>query len=164
MDAIRKYGFYSYLLELISASGLIYAFVPLFLLDKIPPGALVPIHFNLKGNPDKWADGSQIVIYPLLAIVFYILLFVIECNYKRMNYPVKITPTNQERLYKTGVMLIRHLKPVLLLIFGYSGNVAFRMATGTLEQDAFTITLWLFCGLLLILFIFFMKMVSLRTK
>ena len=164
MNAIRKYNCYFFLLETLSILALIYAIFPLFHLREIPNDKLIPIHFDFLGNQNEWRDNTYLIIYPLLSLLFYLLFFIAEFNYKRLNYPIKITQTNREKAYRNSVVLIRHLKFLVVLLIGYLGNTAFYIAIGSLKKGNTIITLSLLLGILLFIILFFIKMLKLRNQ
>ena len=94
----------------------------------------VPTHFNAAGQPDAWGGKSTILILPLVTIVFYVGLTVLNRFPYIFNYPVEITAENAERQYRLAKTLVTMLKTVItgafLFIHIRTMDVAQAKATG----------------------------------
>ena len=85
----------------------------------------IPIHFNLRGEPDDYGPKSIFLILPGIALALYGLLTMINRKPQHFNYPVKITPQNAQKQYELAVGLVNLLNAVVMLMMGY---LAFNMA------------------------------------
>jgi hypothetical protein len=130
MVTIVKRGTYGWLLEILAIGGLVWALYPLLLYSSIGESVTIPIHFNFSGEADGWGDRRFLTIPPLIALTLYIGMTVLERFPNIYNYPVKVTETNIDALYRLGVSMIRHIKTVLMFIFAYIGNAAITYVDG----------------------------------
>ena len=162
-NPIMKRTSYDWLMEIISWIGILYATIPICNYAKLTNDALVPVHFNMKGIPDSWGDEKHILYYSIISISFFILLSVLERNYKALNYPIKITENNKIPLYRLGVKLVRHLKLVITWLFAYLANLSFQIANGG-KNDGQTSIIVFICSLFAILTIFAIRMFKLKNN
>lgn len=159
MNQITKRTTYYWIIEAFSLLGLIYALVPLLIYGKLPENSSVPVHFNIIGHPDRWGDSHYIIIYSLLSIFFYLLMTFLERNYKILNYPIKITPSNSNAIYRLGVNLARHLKLFVTLLFACLANISLYIAMGKANVCCQYIMIPLMGGLIISLIFFAIKMI-----
>ncbi|MDR1331382.1 MAG: hypothetical protein LBK07_04685 [Tannerella sp.] len=130
MDFFKNKSIYSRIIEILSFLVMLWSLAPLLLCGKIAEENPVPIHYNIKGQIDRWGNRSHITTFSLLSLAFYVFLSILQKYPMALNYPVKITPVNAESVYRLGVTLVRHLKLFLVLMFGYLNNVTFAIAIG----------------------------------
>jgi hypothetical protein len=160
-DLITKRTPYDWVLEFLSWIGVFFALMPLRRYNEIPDKALVPVHFDFRGVIDAWGNKEYILCYSFLAIFFFILMFLLEKNYKILNYPIKVTDNNKFRLYKLGVKLVRHLKLIVVCLFSYLANMSFYVSMGSRYNGKLPI-LFMISILLITLAFFFVKMIKLK--
>jgi len=86
----------------------------------LPP--TIPVHFNLKNEPDKWDDKAYIFVMPFIASVLYGLLGFVNKYPQSFNYIKPVTEENAERLYTSGTSLLRLIK--LMIIIGFIVDTA----------------------------------------
>lgn len=79
---------------------------------------LIPLHFNFEGKVDSTGGKINIFILPVISLVMYLFLTVIQRFPHTFNYPVKITEENASYQYHTAVKMIRYLKLIIILEFG----------------------------------------------
>lgn len=79
---------------------------------------IIPIHFDAKGQPDGYGARLHIFFSPLLSLVLYTLLTLVNRRPDLFNYPVKITPENAAHHYRLATRLLRLLKLALIMLFG----------------------------------------------
>ena len=79
----------------------------------------IPTHYNASGQADAFG-GKEEIWKPLivLTILFIVLTFFNKFP-QLFNYPVDITEDNAFRNYTIATRLLRHLKLIIVLIFGY---------------------------------------------
>ena len=116
---------YDRILEILCWIGLAGVFYPLLHWNDLGDQAVFPIHFNLHGEADGWGGRTFLLILPALSVILYIGLSVAEKQYRKFNYPIRLTDNNKNRLYRLGVRMMRHLKPELILIFAYLNNASY---------------------------------------
>ena len=89
--------------------------VPIFLFltwSRLPDK--VPIRYDFSGNVTGWGGKGSLFIWPIVGIVFYIILsFVEHMPPEQWNTDVKITSQNKEWVYKN----IRHSLSTMKLLF-----------------------------------------------
>ncbi len=94
----------------------------------------VPIHYGANGSPDDWGSKSTLLILPLVSIIFYAGLTVINIYPHTFNFPIKITQENAVRQYELAKSLITILKFTLVGTFLYiqlqTINVAKELQSG----------------------------------
>lgn len=103
--------------------------VPIFLFltwSRLPDK--VPIRYDFSGNVTGWGGKGSLFIWPIVGIVFYIILsFVEHMPPEQWNTGVKITSQNKEWVYKN----IRHSLSTMKLLFAVLMSViTLTMAAG----------------------------------
>ncbi len=78
----------------------------------------IPIHYNLVGEPDKFGDKGNILILPIISIVLFVGLTILNKFPYIFNYPTTITEKNALQQYTNATRLIRFLKMAIVIIFG----------------------------------------------
>lgn len=89
--------------------------LPVFYLSHLPD--TIPIHFGINGKPDAWGTKISIFMVPVISLVLFIGLSILNKFPEKFNYPVKITEENATQLYKRGTLFVRITKVVVVLIF-----------------------------------------------
>lgn len=77
----------------------------------------VPIHFNMKGEPDNWGSKYFIFILPLIALVPCGLMEMLERFPHMHNYPKRLNEQNAEAFYRNSVQTSNLMKNAILIIF-----------------------------------------------
>ncbi|MCL2510617.1 MAG: DUF1648 domain-containing protein [Bacteroidales bacterium] len=90
---------YDKIVEVVAVAALLCAFYPLLFYNSIDSNALFPTHYNFAGEVDGWGDRTSLWIMPLIALVFYVGLSIVQKYPKIMNYPCKITEQNVDYHY-----------------------------------------------------------------
>ena len=80
---------------------------------------IIPIHYNAVGEADGFGGKATILILPLIATVLFVGLTVLNKFPHIFNYPANITKENALRQYTNATRLIRYLKLILVIIFGF---------------------------------------------
>jgi uncharacterized membrane protein len=86
----------------------------------LPPA--IPVHFNIKNEPDKWDDKAYIFVMPFIASLLYALLSFVNKYPQSFNYIKPVTEENAERLYTMGTRMLRLVK--LMIIIGFIVDTA----------------------------------------
>lgn len=113
-----KPTFIDYFLESVSLSVLIaILFINVLiyssLIDKIIS------HYNLYGMANSTANKWAIWIFSILGLISYAGFLILIRFPHLFNYPVKVTESNSELIYKRGVRVIRITKLLFLLLLFY---------------------------------------------
>ena len=79
----------------------------------------IPMHYGGSGEIDRWGGKGEIILLILLWWGMYLVLSAIERFPQVWNTGVKVTPQNQERVYRTLKYMLKTLKFLTALIFAY---------------------------------------------
>jgi uncharacterized membrane protein len=79
----------------------------------------VPTHFGRSGSPDAWGDKSSLLIMPIVTIILYAGLTVLNYFPYLFNYPIGITAENAQRQYQYAKSLLTTLKFTTTGLFLY---------------------------------------------
>lgn len=97
----------------------------------------VPVHFNIKGDPDRYGDKSSIFLLCGIAVILVALfMYLIKSpqNYSKYNYPIKVTPENKAKVYALSARLMRVIMVNILIMFLFIMVEIFLIATGRIES------------------------------
>jgi len=92
----------------------------------------VPVHFNIKGDPDRYGDKSTIFILGGVAVgLVALFMFLLKSpgNYSKYNYPIKVTPENKAKVYALSARLMRVIMVNILILFLFITVEIFLIAT-----------------------------------
>jgi hypothetical protein len=78
----------------------------------------VPAHYNAAGEVDRWGSKGEIIILPLIALLMWIGLTVLEKFPHVYNY-MNLTVDNARAQYLNGRLLVNVLKNECVLLFSY---------------------------------------------
>ena len=107
---------------------LLSSFVPLFFLDRLE-GARVPAHFNYAGVPDRWDNGTGMMLLPIVASFVYVLLLLSQKWPRLINYPRR-SNTSKEQMQVIGVKYVSRISVVVMMLFSYLANSSLLIALG----------------------------------
>ena len=80
---------------------------------------VIPIHYNISGQADSFGNRNSFFFLPAVATALYAVMTIL-CRFPHVfNYPVKITEANAFIQYRNMVTMVRYLKLVLVLVFGF---------------------------------------------
>jgi uncharacterized membrane protein len=99
-------------------------------LPKLP--ARIPLHFDLSGKADRIGSKTDLYWIPVITSVLYIGLSVLNLFPHKFNYLVTITENNALKQYRLATRLIRTLKVLVNMVFGWVITIVIRSANGTL--------------------------------
>ena len=85
----------------------------------VPLPARIPIHFNAAGTPDGWGSARMLWLLPAVSTALYLLMTWVSRYPEAFNYPVRVTPRNQEQLQQLALGMIAWLKAELLCVFAW---------------------------------------------
>lgn len=80
---------------------------------------VIPIHFNGAGQADGFGGKATILTLPIVSTILFIGMTVLNKFPHLFNHPTNITKENKLRLYTNATRLIRYLKLILVIIFGF---------------------------------------------
>jgi uncharacterized membrane protein len=152
-----SYSFTDKVLEVVGvASSIAIIIFPMIYYADLP--AEIPTHFNFKGEPDDWGSRASIWLLPVIAIVMYVVLSLL--NYflvlkQSINTSDKPNPETLQQV----LSLMQVLKLSLNLSFLYIVFATIRVALGSAEGPG----IWflpVFVVLLTILPLFFVLKIA----
>lgn len=112
---------------------LIFFAMLLFLLiqfDTLPDQ--VPSHYNGMGEVDGWGGKEQLFLLPIIAVVLWLGMTVLERYPHIFNY-LNLTNDNAELQYKNGRAMMNVLKNEIMFFFSIITVQNIRVAFGTAE-------------------------------
>jgi uncharacterized membrane protein len=95
---------------------------------------IIPTHFNGSGQIDGQGAKWLILTLPMVATILYIGMTVLSKFPQAFNYPTKITKENALNQYTSATRLIRYLKLIIVVIFGFITFQTIRVAQGEKES------------------------------
>ncbi|PZP42898.1 MAG: hypothetical protein DI598_16400 [Pseudopedobacter saltans] len=114
----------------------------------------IPIHYNGKGEVDGFGGKTSIIILPTIASFLFVGMTYLNKFPHLFNYPTNITDDNAPIQYTYATRLIRYLKTIIVIIFGWSTLQTIRGAIGSTNS----LGVWLFpmmSGLIFIPIVYF---------
>ncbi|MDR1980321.1 MAG: DUF1648 domain-containing protein [Tannerellaceae bacterium] len=165
MNNPRRKTTCDHLLEIVSLVILGATIFPFIHFGKLAKMASIPIHFGINGKVDGWENPYLLWFIPAIAITLYMGLTYIERQYKKFHYPVKIKNEEMaDAIYRLGICLIRHIKPVVLAIFCFISNSVFLVATHRMERLCMPVFYVLIGCFFIVILFYLVKMTGLRKR
>jgi uncharacterized membrane protein len=78
----------------------------------------IPTHFNGAGEADGFGEKTNIFVLPIIGMVLFIGMTMINKNPHIFNYPKAITNKNALSQYSNATRMIRVLKLIIVFVFG----------------------------------------------
>jgi len=100
----------------------VFSLLLLFVVDALNYGQLseqIPTHYNFNGSPDGFGSKITLWVLPVVGLVLYIFMTLINRLPESFNYLVKITPENAAFQYTLATRLIRTMKAFVMLLFAF---------------------------------------------
>lgn len=88
--------------------------LPLYYFNSLPE--TIPIHFDLYGNPDGFANKNNIWALPIIAGLLYGGMNQLNKYPHLFNYPIKITDRNAAKQYQKAIKLLRTLNTIIVVL------------------------------------------------
>ena len=79
----------------------------------------VPIHFNATGEVDRWGSKWWMLLLPIITIVIYIFMDLIERKPHTHNYPTRLTEQNATQFYKESCRTMNLTKNITAMMLAY---------------------------------------------
>ena len=105
--------------------------LPSFYFNELPE--MIPRHFNASGEPDAFSGKGVIWTMPIVGLVMYWGMFILNRYPHVLNYPTKITEENAERQYRNATKLVRALNLIIAAGFFY---IVFATIETALERQS----------------------------
>ena len=78
----------------------------------------IPAHYNAAGEVNRWGSKSELIVLPIISVLLYGLITLIEHYPQVWNTGVRITDENRTVVYRLLKNLIAWVKMITLSIFG----------------------------------------------
>lgn len=85
--------------------------------SKIPD--TIPMHYDSAGNIDRFGSKLEILVLPIIILIVYTFITIIEKFPEAWNTGVKVTEENKERVYSTLLHLISTIKFIMVGMVAY---------------------------------------------
>ena len=80
----------------------------------------IPTHFNASGLPDGWGGKGALLMLPIIAVILYVAITIIERFSWAYNYAgIEINEKNADYLYRLGRQMLEWVKLILITDFLY---------------------------------------------
>lgn len=79
----------------------------------------IPAHYNGKGEIDRMGGKAELLITPVSNWILYLFMKGIEHAPQLWNTGITVTEENKERVYRITANLLRSIKLLTVLCFGY---------------------------------------------
>lgn len=79
----------------------------------------IPGHYNAAGVIDRWGNKGELLILPIIALIMYIGLTVIEKFPQIWNTGVVVTEQNKDRVYRILKDLLQTIKLLMVVVFSF---------------------------------------------
>lgn len=77
----------------------------------------IPSHFDASGNPNGWSHKIIIYAFPAFSALLFATMFWLSDKPQWYNYPVAITPSNQDAWHRWGKTMVSNLSVGLTWAF-----------------------------------------------
>lgn len=102
--------------------------LPFLYYDDLPD--TIPHHYDIDGNVDRYGGKGMIWFLPVLGLVMYIGMAVLNRFPHIFNYPGKITNENTLRQYTLATRLVRGINTIVVSFFLY---ISYQIIQSSLE-------------------------------
>ena len=79
----------------------------------------IPKHFNAAGQADSWGGKKNILSLSVVMTILFVGMTLLNRFPHIFNYPFSITDENAFRQYACATRMLRWLKTIIVVIFGY---------------------------------------------
>lgn len=107
-------------------------FLPIYYYADLPE--IIPQHFDVNGNPDGFGSKGILWFLPIIGVVTYVGLAIINKYPHTFNYLHKITAENAERSYTNATKMIRVLNTSIVCFFTLITYFTIQIALGNATQ------------------------------
>ena len=105
-------------LEVLAFAGVLFLIaMPAYYYSRLP--ASIPHHFNLKGEADGWGSKNVLLLTPLIGLLLYAGVTVLQRFPHIFNYPWQITEANARRQYSISRQMMSAAKLNIVSIDSY---------------------------------------------
>lgn len=94
----------------------------------------IPTKFGVDGNPTQWSPKPILWLLPVIGLITWKGMYILNKYPHIFNYPVKITPENAYYQYLAATRLIRYLNTGIALMWVYFFVSMIQMAMGEVNS------------------------------
>lgn len=94
----------------------------------------VPGHYNGVGEVDRWGSKYEMIILPIVGLLLWAMMNILERFPHVHNYPDRLNETNVEAFYINSRKLLNAVKNVCVLAFSYILVQSIRVALGETQS------------------------------
>lgn len=105
--------------------------LPFYFYPELPDR--IPRHFDAAGQVTAYGGKGMIWFKPIMGLIMYAGLFLLNRVPQIFNYPSEITPENAERQYRMATRMIRTLNVIIVCTFLYTSYSTIQNALGNQE-------------------------------
>lgn len=80
----------------------------------------IPMHYNMAGKVDRFGGRTTIFALPILTTILYIGLTLLHLFPQQLKYTSRMTIEIKRLLFITAMRMMRYLKLIVVLIFGFN--------------------------------------------
>jgi uncharacterized membrane protein len=81
----------------------------------------VATHFNASGAADAYGSKRSLIMEPVLMVIFFLVLSLVERFPSLWNMPVKLTAENRERQLMIAALMLGIMKVLVILLLADAG-------------------------------------------
>lgn len=124
LDAMDK------LVQIIGVIGIIVLIgLPVLYYDDLPN--TIPTHFGVSGQADDYTGKAMIWMLPVIGVVLYVIMSMLNSRPHLFNYPTLITEENARRQYTIASKMIRLLNAIIMCVLAYLAYSSIHIGLGT---------------------------------
>ncbi len=88
--------------------------------------ARIPSHFTLDGRADGWGSKWTLLVFPVMALVLFVMMTLVARFPAILNYPFRLTVENTRRQATLALLLIAWMRmaTIWLMVYLEAGAVA----------------------------------------
>lgn len=118
-----------WIIELVAlVSVILLLILPIYYYDILPDK--IPRHFNAQGKPDAYGNKSSLWVLPVISVLLYLFMTIINRFAHTFNYPQKITAENAQKQYRMATRMIRIVKAIIGVGFPFISFRTIQIALG----------------------------------
>ncbi|MGS0747731.1 DUF1648 domain-containing protein [Halpernia sp. GG3] len=99
---------------------------------------IIPVHYDLNGNPDSFGNKIWFFILPTVAILIFALISYTQKDISTVNFPFKITESNKGNQIFIMQLFLKLLPIIVLILFLNIQKNTFKYSTENDYQGKFS--------------------------
>ena len=114
--------------------------LPLYYYGELPDR--IPSHYGPDGKPDDYSGKGILWLLPVIGVILFLGMQILNRYPRSFNYPKKITEDNARHMYGMATKMIRMMNTVIACAFAYIMYATIQTALGNQEglNSYFTLT------------------------